>query len=295
MSMPAELPADRREDFLARVRRLPSATLLHIPIDQRERHALILAGLLDRMSEGDADACMLEEARSKLLLGPIARGSNLRVELAKRLRIWQEEPFVELLVCAEEQQRESVRHRSALRGAATHGARARRARHLISEGAYSKATSSLHTETADLDEEAQIHWGTTLLPCSSRPAEALAPASDISTAVAEEDEAAPKYALKGVRFRAMSAAGPSGARPEHLRELVAVRDRRVSNALLSAIGKFASAAAAGELPGAARWILDSRLVFLRKKRGAAPRPIRVGELWRRVVAKRMLDDSRSKI
>ena len=63
--------------------------------------------------------------------------------------------------------------------------------------------------------------------------------------------------LRGMHFRAMSAAGPRGARPEHLRELVAVRDRRVANALVSAIGGFVDAGRNGELCDAARWILDS--------------------------------------
>ena len=76
---------------------------------------------------------------------------------------------------------------------------------------------------------------------------------------------------------AMSGPGPSGARPEHLRELIAVRDRRCSGAMLAAIGKLVEVATAGKLCEAARWILDSRLVFLAKKAGAAPRPIRVGE------------------
>ena len=93
----------------------------------------------------------------------------------------------------------------------------------------------------------------------------------------------------------MSAAGPSGMRPEHLRELVAVRDRRVANALLAAIGRFVEAAATGALCDAARWILESRVIFLRKKTGPAPRPIRVGELWRRVIGKRLVDDNREKV
>ena len=101
-------------------------------------------------------------------------------------------------------------------------------------------------------------------------------------------------ALCGVRFRAMSALGPSGARPEHLRELVAVRDRRVAAQLLGAIGRLHEVAAKGELCAAARWLLDSRLVFLRKKSGNAPRPIRVGEMWRRVIAKRLVDANREK-
>ena len=36
-------------------------------------------------------------------------------------------------------------------------------------------------------------------------------------------------------------------------------------------------------------------MFLRKKSGATPRPIRIGELWRRVIAKRVLHDNRSDI
>ena len=93
----------------------------------------------------------------------------------------------------------------------------------------------------------------------------------------------------------MSAAGPTGARPEHLRELLAVRRRRTANSLLASIRDFVATAVDEDLPDAARWILDSRLVYLRKKSGNAPRPIRVGELWRRVIAKRVLDEHRAKI
>ena len=93
----------------------------------------------------------------------------------------------------------------------------------------------------------------------------------------------------------MSAAGPSGMRPEHLREMVAVRDKRCAQTLLGSLVKFVGAATQGNLPEAARWILDSRLVFLAKKNGPAPRPIRVGELWRRLVAKRLVDDNRKKV
>eukprot|EP00959_Pyramimonas_sp_CCMP1952_P386542 8101037-Pyramimonas_sp.AAC.1 len=45
----------------------------------------------------------------------------------------------------------------------------------------------------------------------------------------------------------MSAPGPSGMRPEHLRELTAVRDRRCARFLLAAIGRLVDAAAAGSL------------------------------------------------
>ena len=84
--MPAGIPEDLREDFLRRVRLLPSTTVLHIPVSQRERHSAVVAGLLNRMADGHAAACTLEEARSRLLLGPVPRGLNSCVELARRLQ-----------------------------------------------------------------------------------------------------------------------------------------------------------------------------------------------------------------
>ena len=220
------------------------------------------------------------------------------MELARRRQKWSDGAFMELLERAEEQCRQRAKIRAALRRAPKHGDRARRARSLIGEGAYSKAASSLHTDVADRNEEAHAHWGAALLPCSARLADVAlpntgveagaAPAAVAAVSVPDADSGAGRdgaaTALKGVRFRAMTGPGPSGARPEHLRELIAVRDRRCSGAMLAAIGKLVEVATAGKLCEAARWILDSRLVFLAKKSGAAPRPIRIGEVWRRVIA-----------
>ena len=77
--------------------------------------------------------------------------------------------------------------------------------------------------------------------------------------------------------------------------MLACGNKRLGRRLLQSIGKFANAASTGQLPAEARFILDSRLVFLRKKRGVVPRPIRVGELWRRVVAKRLLFEHQADI
>ena len=102
-------------------------------------------------------------------------------------------------------------------------------------------------------------------------------------------------ALGGVHFRAMSGPGPSGARPEHLREMLSVRRRAVVNRLLRKISELVERASSGALPDSARWLLDSRLVFLRKPGKEEPRPIRIGELWRRLVAKRQLHEHRGVI
>ena len=73
------------------------------------------------------------------------------------------------------------------------------------------------------------------------------------------------YSLKGVRFKALSAPGPSGARPEHLREMMACSNKQLGRRLLQSISKFVDAASRGLLPDESRFILDSRLVYLKKK------------------------------
>ena len=47
--------------FLSEVRKLPCNTEIHIPVSVRDRFADILAGLLERISKNDVDACFLEE------------------------------------------------------------------------------------------------------------------------------------------------------------------------------------------------------------------------------------------
>ena len=51
----------------------------------------------------------------------------------------------------------------------------------------------------------------------------------------------------------------------------------------------------GKLRKTIRFILDPRVVYLRKKNSAVPRPIRAGELWRRVVAKRIIPEDQTDI
>ena len=58
----------------------------------------IMCTTLEGLMAGDETASALEEARSKLLLLPPTKGLNLRVELATRLRPWQQGAFHELLV-----------------------------------------------------------------------------------------------------------------------------------------------------------------------------------------------------
>ena len=84
-------------------------------------------------------------------------------------------------------------------------------------------------------------------------------------------------------------------RPEHLNQALLAHRRSATTRLLRAVSNLVEMARRGTLPANASWILDSRLVFLAKPGSSTPRPIRVGEVWRRLVAKRLLHDQRDRI
>ncbi len=71
--------------------------------------------------------------------------------------------------------------------------------------------------------------------------------------------------------------------------------RRSVNRLLRALADLESKALAGELPDSWQWILRTRLVFIKKKTGTKPRPVRVGEVLRRIIAKHCLHHLQERI
>ena len=75
--------AQLHADSLQRVCQLLAMPVVHIPVEQRECHAEIVAGLLECMIDRDEIACRMEEACSYLLLGPAPRA-----ELATRMQLW---------------------------------------------------------------------------------------------------------------------------------------------------------------------------------------------------------------
>ena len=102
--------------------------------------------------------------------------------------------------------------------------------------------------------------------------------------------------MKGVKFARMTGPGPSGFRPEHLAAMLKSKRRRAVNRLLRAIGEAENLAANGTLPPAGwAWIMKSRLVYIAKKTGSVPRPIRVGEVWRRLISKHLLHRHETKV
>ena len=144
---------------------------------------------------------------------------------------------------------------------------------MAKDGAYSKAVSAVTSEMADLTAEQQAAWATELLPRSLRPEQALfraantpteadvtmgthhtPPEQDVTMRTDDEQHARAddtrqnaqarghsgrrtfKHALHCVKFAALSAAGPSGARPEYLKEMLSIRQRSIANKLYKAIG-----------------------------------------------------------
>ena len=170
----------------------------------------------------------------------------------------------------------------------------KRSRAMAQGGAFRTSLQALQGRTAQLSAREQREWASKLLPDRQQGARAPVLQAEGRPQPAQESQEVPKP-LDGVHFARLSAPGPSGSRPEHLRDMLSCNRRRVVNRLLRALHATESMAADGSLPEAWRWILESRLVFIAKKKGPAPRPVRVGELWRRMIAKFLLHKSRAKI
>ena len=290
--LPPPWPAhDLPPDFLARVRRLSPQTLVHVPGAYRQRLCVITAACVEGSNVGDNSAALLEQARSKLLLAPVPKGCSTSAELGVRFALWEAGSFADLLVRLEVQAKNTADSRRQVSSFPRPGARARK---LAQSGAYRKAVQSFGAAAANLTAEDEQRWARELLPDTTRQSSngpIPAPVMPVEPADSQE---VPKP-LAGVHFSRLSGPGPTGMRPEHLRDMLSCKRRRAVNRLLRAIQATENAAEAGTLPDSWRWMLDSRLVFLAKKHGSKPRPVRVGEVWRRLIAKHMLHSHAARV
>ena len=311
-----QLPAD----FTERVKVLSSNTLMRVPPQFRQKICDITAENVEGANQGIEAYAKLEEASSKLLLGHIPKGSNVAHEVRQRLAHWAQQDFEALLARAEDQARrraaQPVQSRAVDRSEAARGQARRSAR----AGAYRKAVQRLTTSVATFSPREELRWAQELLPDRAReprprqpPPEALGvPPPRLQsgpqhmTCVPEPTDVEPNAPrgdggqeppkpLDGVRFAPESAPGPSGRRPEHLRDLLGCTRRRSVNRLLRALAETERLADRGLLPRCWNWLLGSRLVFLHKRSGSKPRPVRVGEVLRRMIAKRSLHQQLPKI
>ena len=117
------------------------------------------------------------------------------------------------------------------------------------------------------DEEAT--WAAEMLPSAGRELRAprgVEPAQGAATQLGDvhgdddlDERDAPKP-LQGVHFAAESAPGPSGRRPEHLRDLLACPHRRATRRLLFQLDRLQGGAARAQLPEFLDWLLRTRVV-----------------------------------
>ena len=176
-----------------------------------------------------------------------------------------------------------------------------RALKMVKEGAYRKATTLLTGACDFLTDEENMKWAEKLHPRSSDSVGALSGSDGppLHTDTHREDQDPVEddnvHPLKGVRFAALKAPGPSGLRPEHLSELLGVSRRRVANRCLRALGKLLDCLERGGLTESARWLIRSRTILIPKKSGKAPMPLKVGEVFRSANAKRTLRRSMPKV
>jgi hypothetical protein len=103
-----------------------------------------------------------------------------------------------------------------------------------------------------------------------------------------------KGPLDGIRFPPLSGPGPCGLRPEHVEAVLRGR-RAVAIRMGRMLRELMTRGASGDLPKEAKWILSSSLTFLDKPGKAAPRPIRAGEYWRKIITKSMIKSLKNKI
>ena len=264
------------QEFTTRVQRLPSHTLLHIPKSLRLRLLRITTECLNGAAQGSPSYAAAEEGRSKLLLGSIPRGMSAADEVSARVDLWEARQFEALPQRVEQ-------HTIIARKAATTkkhakpdtGAKAKRAKHVAAEGAYRKATNGLTSDMLSASPEQDQEWASLLLPTNSDPtALSTRPMRDIArnAEVLDAIEGAAAYnaddsPLKGVRFATLTAPGPSGTRPEHISDMLAVPRKADANRLLKALARFQAAVNLRSLPDEMRWITRTRLCWQRNKSG----------------------------
>ena len=304
------------EGFLEAVRRLRCGSVTHVPKSQRDRLTAWYCDCLEGSLDGEEVWGQLHEAFTKLLFASIPSGIPTDVEIASRLDMWEAGRLTDLVTRAQEQQSRKKETTAAALARKQVSAAQARAERLAKENAKSKACQSLLGGVKSLSPDEQRQWSSKLFPraASGRRTHAPAPPSADASAnappvtppvQAPEAQQSPNensssdpldgHPLKGISFPPMSGPGPSGTRPEHVKDMLGTSKRALRTRLLKLLDKAIEMGIAGTLPNSCRWILGTAATFLTKPGKDTPRPIRCGEWLRKVIAKVLLRRYRGKI
>ena len=176
---------------------------------------------------------MLEEGRSKVLLASVPAGLGAAEEVAKRLTLWEERRFVDLLRRPQEHllvSRKAGKRRQR-DGQLDPLARADRARRTAAFGAYRKATTGLVSSMLSFEENEDLARRPTVTRCWS-----------------------PGSALRWIALRGLTAPGPTGTRAKHITDMLSVPRRVHANKLNAVLSALFCGISAGTLTSAARWL-----------------------------------------
>ena len=249
-----------------------STSLQLLPAHDRGHHAV-----LARHDPRQRRLCAAgKKGRSKLLLSTVPPGLGTAAEVAKRLTLWEESRFQDLLRRAEERLMilRTAGKRKKRDAQPDLLARAYGARRTAAVGAYRKATTALVSSMISFEEQR-----TSPGPKSSFPP----PPWERKPAAKRRWNLAPNPGedwdrpFAGLHFAALTAPCPTGARAEHVTDMLSVPRRIHANKQHAALSAVFCRISAGTLPPAARWLTRTRLCWHCKKSGK-PRPINVGEL-----------------
>lgn len=261
------------EGFTSRIRRLPAETQIHIPHELRNRITKVTTTSLEGMAAKLTGWSALEEGRSKLLFSAIPTGAHVATEVATRTALFERRALGDLLnrvelqaIMKRQPQRRKKRGRTTDEAASVNDQRREAARKQVREGAYRKAITTVSSASERYTSEEDRNWTATLHPVSVDPVSALLSDNSMErTLPAGDEDEEEEHPLKGVRFNALKAPGPSGTRAEHFSEMLGSSRKRLANKLLRAIGKVLVLVESGGLCDEARWITRTRSFNIPKK------------------------------
>ena len=119
-------------------------------------------------------------------------------------------------------------------------------------------------------------------PAAARDRLAFPSPTDFTNAIQLSSEAVRDSILS---FKPGSAGGPSGLRPQHLKDAISHGANEAGNQVLLSITSLCNVILRGEVPDAIRPILAGANLFALAKKDGGKRPIAVGEVFRRLPAK----------